>query len=190
MAGNRGERVTMADYCIINASPRVKGRSTDIVESLLGALGDATIDQIDIGITPVSACTACDQCARDSVCPIKDEMGTHCRTLDEASTLIVVAPVYFAGPPSQLKAFFDRLQPYYWQYKRDQEKRPAEKRNAYLFVVREGGDPHGFEPLEVIARSALAVAGFKVQETFDYLGVYDDALREATANAAGMIAGS
>lgn len=173
----------MADYCIINVSPRMKSRSTTIVECLLKELGDASIDQIDIGISPVSGCTACDVCARDSVCPVSDDMETHRRTLDEAKTLIIVTPVYFAGPPSQLKAFLDRLQPYYWKYKREQGEGMPEKRNAYLFMVREGGDPHGFEPLEVIARSALAVAGFKVQNTVDYLGMYDDDLEQMTKTA-------
>jgi hypothetical protein len=73
--------------------------------------------------------------------------------------------VYFAGPPSQLKAALDRLQPHYWKGTRRQPKRPA-----CLYVVGEGGDPHGFAPLVTICRSALAVAGFELVDVRSHIG--------------------
>jgi multimeric flavodoxin WrbA len=85
--------------------------------------------------------------------------------LDEADELHVVSPVYFAGPPSQFKALLDRLQPHYWKNTRTLPKRPA-----YLHVVGEGGDPHGFEPLVTICRSALSVAGFTLETVTPYIG--------------------
>ena len=81
----------------------------------------------------------------------------------------MVSPVYFAGPPSQLKALLDRLQPYYWTNARVEEKRPA-----VLHMVGEGGDPHGFSALVSIVRSALAVAGFRLETVFDWVGKIDN----------------
>ena len=41
---------------------------------------------------------------------------------------------------------------------------------AKLMVVGQGGDPHGFGPLETIMRSALAVAGFRLEEVLPCIG--------------------
>ena len=89
--------------------------------------------------------------------------------LDDADELVVVSPVYFAGPPAQLKALLDRLQPYFWS-----DARAGAKRPAVLHVVGEGGDPHGFEPLVGIVRSALACAGFTLEMVYDWVGKIDE----------------
>lgn len=164
----------MTRFCIINASPRTKSRCVRIVENLLNQLeNEGEVEQIDVGIAPVNPCTACDQCKHTSKCVIEDEMERYRAQLEDADTLIIVSPVYFSGTPAQLKAFIDRLQPYFWTYSRG-----SKKRNAYLFVVREGGDPHGFDPLVTIVRSGLAVAGFTVEDTFDCLNLFDVELDE------------
>ena len=71
-----------------------------------------------------------------------------------------------SGAPSQLKAFLDRLQPYFYANWRAKPKRPAS-----LYVVGEGGDPHGFGPLVGEVRSALAVAGFALESVHDGVGL-------------------
>lgn len=92
-------------------------------------------------------------------------MAELLRLLRVADELTLVSPVYFAGPPSQLKAVLDRFQPCYWAGLRKGPKRPA-----HLIAVGEGGDPHGFEPLVVICRSALAVAGFELVDVQARIG--------------------
>lgn len=87
--------------------------------------------------------------------------------LDAANRLILVAPLYFAGAPAQLKAVLDRLQPYYWS---DIRSRTKKRRAFEVHVVGEGGNPYGFEPLVVTARSALGVAGFKLERVLDWTG--------------------
>ena len=88
--------------------------------------------------------------------------------LEDADELIVVAPVYFAGPSSQLKCMLDRFQPYFWTRTR------ARKRPCTLHVVGEGGDPHGFDPLVGCVRSAAAVAGFRLERVLDWVGKIDE----------------
>lgn len=141
----------------------------------------------------VGGCTGCDAC-RDNIaklaelgeealdddfapCVIDDDMQEIYEFIDAADEITVVSPVYFAGPPSQLKALLDRLQPYYWTNARVEEKRPA-----VLHVVGEGGDPHGFSALVSIVRSALAVAGFRLETVFDWVGRIDND-GEITADA-------
>ena len=140
---------------------------------------------LPVSTLSVAGCTGCDAC-RDNIaklaelgeealdddfapCVIDDDMQEIYEFIDAADEITVVSPVYFAGPPSQLKALLDRLQPYYWTNARVEEKRPA-----VLHVVGEGGDPHGFSALVSIVRSALAVAGFRLETVFDWVGKIDN----------------
>lgn len=127
----------------------------------------------DIDVDP---CIACDYCKLGEGCIIEDAMQDLYEMLDEADDLIVVSPVYFAGPPAQFKAVLDRFQRYFWTDFRAKPKRPAE-----LFAIGDGGDPHGFEPLVGIMRSALAVAGFQVEAVHDCVGRSIDELRAFAA---------
>ena len=98
-------------------------------------------------------------------CVLDDDMQELYPLIDAADELVVVSPVYFAGPPAQMKAVLDRLQPYFWTRVRTGAKRPA-----VLHVVGEGGDPHGFEPLVGPVRSALSCAGFALEVVYDWVG--------------------
>jgi multimeric flavodoxin WrbA len=89
--------------------------------------------------------------------------------LERVDALAVVAPLYFAGPPAQLKALYDRLQPY-WAQRYLLGYPVAEKRSAQLFVVGGGGDAHGYMPLAVTTKSALAVAGFNLEKVNNFIG--------------------
>lgn len=104
------------------------------------------------------------------MCVIGDDMQEVYPLIDAADELVVVSPVYFAGAPSQLKALLDRLQPYFWTDARNGAKRPAT-----LHVVGEGGDPHGFDALITVVKSALSVAGFRLDTVLDWVGRIDEA---------------
>ena len=174
---------------IIVGSPRTNGRSAHLANMLFETCIEECPDD-ELALAPVSTlsvagCTGCDAC-RDNIaklaelgedaigddfapCAIDDDMQEIYELIDAADEITVVSPVYFAGPPSQLKALLDRLQPYYWTNARAEEKRPA-----VLHVVGEGGDPHGFSALVSIVRSALAVAGFRLETVFDWVGKIDE----------------
>ena len=148
---------------------------------------------VSVASTDVRPCCGCDACARASEpadeepmeegdpltphpliaesnasqyrCVIDDDMAEVRKHLDAADELIVVSPVYFAGPSAQFKALLDRLQPYWWSDVRMRGKRPM-----ILHVVGEGGDPHGYDPLVGSVRSAFSVAGFELVSIFDWVG--------------------
>ena len=182
---------------IIVGSPRTNGRSAHLANMLFETCIEECPDD-ELALAPVSTlsvagCTGCDACRGNiaklvelgeealdddfAPCAIDDDMQEIYELIDAADEITVVSPVYFAGPPSQLKALLDRLQPYYWTNARAEEKRPA-----VLHVVGEGGDPHGFSALVSIVRSALAVAGFRLETVFDWVGKID-ADGEITAEA-------
>ena len=174
---------------IIVGSPRTNGRSAHLANMLFETCIEECPDD-ELALAPVSTlnvagCTGCDACRGNiaklvefgeeaidddfAPCVIDDDMQEIYELIDAADEITVVSPVYFAGPPSQLKALLDRLQPYYWTNARAEEKRPA-----VLHVVGEGGDPHGFSALVSIVRSALAVAGFRLETVFDWVGKIDN----------------
>lgn len=183
---------------IIVGSPRVEGRSGALADLLFETcIEECPEDEVflaPVSTLDVAGCTACDFCKRKTKgelteeeqaaedafeeqraedeaphrCVIRDDMDDVYPLLEDADELIVVAPVFFAGPSSQLKAMLDRFQPYFWTRTR------ARKRPCTLHVVGEGGDPHGFDPLVGCVRSAAAVAGFRLERVLDWVGKIDE----------------
>ena len=183
---------------IIVGSPRVEGRSGALADLLFeSCIEECPEDEVflaPVSTLDIAGCTACDFCKRktkgelteeeqasedafeeqraeDEVphrCVIRDDMDDVYPLLEDADELIVVAPVFFAGPSSQLKAMLDRFQPYFWTRTR------ARKRPCTLHVVGEGGDPHGFDPLVGCVRSAAAVAGFRLERVLNWVGKIDE----------------
>lgn len=147
-------------HAILVGSPRADGRCARYATDL--AAREANAQLLSVAGLRIAGCTGCEACrawAPEIRCAFDDDMGIVYRALSEARCVTVAAPLYFAGPPSQLKALLDRLQPHFWAETRKLPKRPAR-----LVVFGEGGDPHGAEPLVTIVRSALAVAGFKLED--------------------------
>ena len=101
-------------------------------------------------------------------CIIDDDMQELYPLIDDADELIIVAPVFFAGASSQLKALLDRFQPYFWTDARHGAPRPAT-----LHIIGEGNDPFGYAPLIGTVRSALSVAGFRLERILDWVGKID-----------------
>ncbi|WP_180326490.1 flavodoxin family protein [Raoultibacter phocaeensis] len=161
---------------VICGSFRPEGKSAHLCDALARRMHDLwPEDEInlfsladDIDVDP---CIACDYCELGEGCIIEDAMQDLYALLDEADSLVVVSPIYFAGPPAQFKAVLDRFQRYFWTDVRTKPKRPAE-----LFAIGDGGDPHGFDPLTGIVRSALAVAGYRLGAVHDCVGKTHDEL--------------
>ena len=134
---------------IIVGSPRVEGRSGALADLLFeSCIEECPEDEVylaPVSTLDVAGCNACDFCKRKAQgamteqeaaddeafeeqraedeaprrCAIRDDMDDVYPLLEDADELIVVAPVYFAGPSSQLKCMLDRFQPYFWTRTRD-----------------------------------------------------------------------
>lgn len=166
-----GNGVPVAGTLVLQASPRARGRCARWAAELAEAAVESgqVVDIVPIARLCIEGCRGCDACRpAPHRCVIRDDMDRLRDQLDAADRLAVVSPVYFSGPPSQLKAVFDRLQPHFWAGTRRLPKRPAA-----LYVVGDGGDPHGYQPLVTITRSALAVAGFSLEQVQERIGAPD-----------------
>lgn len=151
--------------CVFDQIPDTDADEGSQQADVLGGEEPALVHVADLDINPCRGCNGCED-TPGNACVIRDDMDDVMDMLDEAQRLIIVSPVFFAGPPSQLKALLDRLQPHFYRGTRSGQKKPAE-----LYVVGDGGDPHGFAPLETICRSALAVAGYRFEAVHPCIGV-------------------
>ena len=167
----------MDKWLIINGSPRINGKSARVVRLLMAALEHSQpqvgLELFEVASAQVEGCNGCAYCETAGTCIYQDDMTALMQQLDQAQRVLMVMPVYFAGAPSQAKAMLDRMQPYFWEYLKRKRAGlpPVEKRPLALFVVGDGGDPHGFEPLVATVRSSMALAGFAIDEVVPLVGL-------------------
>lgn len=153
------------EILILVGSPRRDGKSALFGRKLkeyLRMLGCA-VTLFEVAKYPVAACTGCGVCSQIGECCIKgDAWGVLSRHMNSCAALVVIAPVYFAGPSGWLKAALDRCQ-MYWARKHVLKNWIPRRRPAHLVVIGEGGDPFGSEPLETICTSALNCADLRIE---------------------------
>jgi multimeric flavodoxin WrbA len=145
----------------IAGSPRRNGNSERLLDACIeGAVeAGADVEKLAVAVQNIGACDSCGECGLTGVCVIFDDMTELYARLEDADALIVASPVYFASVPAQLKAFYDRCQPFWTRiYELGGERRTPLRPGAFL-VVRGGGDPHGFECAITPTKSVFSVLG-------------------------------
>lgn len=173
----------MPSVAVLAGSPRRRGNSARVASAVMHALRVQGV-QAELLLLPdfeVGGCTGCGACEAAGACVLDEREGRGLQLgfaslqarLLAADALALVAPVYFSGPPSQLKAALDRMQPLWCQryLLGRRPPLPLERRRPFdLFVVGAGGDPFGCEALVSCARSSLRMADFELRETHDLVG--------------------
>ena len=170
------------DILFISGSPRTRTSVAllDLVERAARSAG-ANTQRFLLSKKSILPCTGCDGCMETGICVLanKTKNGKFIddylelkASLDRVDAVAVVSPLYFAGPPAQLKALYDRFQPYWVKHYILGEK-SSPKRPAQLFMLGGYSDPHGHEPLATISKSALAVAGFNLEKVNNFIGFVD-----------------
>lgn len=154
------------DWCKDHAWTSEAGRVSGAANDQAGG-AEAEQKQPSVGDDPKRCCQT-------------DDMTELYALIEDCDELVVVAPVYYAGPSSQLKALLDRLQPYFWN--KALRVGRARRKPLTIHVVGEGGDPWGYEPLVTCIRSAFGAAGFRLERVLDWVGKIDEA-GEITAEA-------
>lgn len=149
----------------IAGSPRRGGNSARLLDTCLAGAEErgASTSTLAIADHDIAPCTGCGACARSGVCVIADEMPALLERLDAASAIVVATPVYFASVPAGLKAFYDRLQPY-WSRRYVLGEAMRRYRPGAILLVGAGGDPYGHECAVTTTRSAFASAGVRFAE--------------------------
>jgi len=165
---------------LVSGSPRKRAcvSLVDLIEQGAKESGART-QRFLLSEKHINPCIGCNACCKTGACVYAARLGERggfsddylefTRMLDGCDGLVIVAPVYFAGPSAQLKAVYDRFQPY-WARKYVLGQPFPERRPSQLFVVGSGGDPHGNEPLVAISKSALQIAGFELEKVNNFVG--------------------
>lgn len=175
---------------VLAGSPRLRGNcahlAARVVAPALAGAGESLATEVrELTRFRVAPCLGCGACEHTGVCVLA--RGEHADAgegaapgfaellawLDSLDALVLVAPVYFAGPPAQLKAALDRMQFLWarryllgaWPKLSTEARRPCG-----LVVVGSGGDPFGSDPLVTCCTSALRMANFEVMATERLIG--------------------
>ena len=190
---DHGEKDTR-EVLVLVGSPRERGKSAQLGAAVTKRLREHGLKTtfFEISKYPVAACTGCGACqASGQCCIMGDSWGVLSKHMESCDALLLIAPVYFAGPTGWLKAALDRCQ-MYWSRKYILKSGVPEKRPAHLVVIGDGGDPFGTAPLETICTSALNYANLRIapERTYRYIGVdieqaHADKLADAVLSSLG-----
>ena len=166
----------MANVVVVVGSPRPNGACAKLARKVMMQLAhvnpEISAEVFSISDYRIDPCNGCEYCRSHNKCVQSDDMTYILETIMNSDHLLVITPVYFASVPSQFKALLDRFQPLFWkriELKQTNQPLPK-KRSAYLCVVGDGEDPHGYEPLVTTIRSALALADYSVDDVQTFIG--------------------
>ncbi len=97
----------------VMGSPRKFGNTNELLSSFLDGCEDegAKVERINISEVDIKPCFGCRFCEKEGRCKIEDDDTFEVFSLIKRADVVVVAtPIFFYGPPSQLKSLIDRSQ--------------------------------------------------------------------------------
>ncbi|HDQ08637.1 MAG TPA: flavodoxin family protein [Methanoculleus sp.] len=132
----------------ISGSPRAGGNTDTLLNALLegAASAGATTEAVHLRDYAIAPCTGCERCRRDLTCTrFFDGMHLLYPKVETADRLILGSPTYNYNITPEMKAFIDRLYPYY----RFTAERPGpysgifagQGKTALVFSIAEQKDP-------------------------------------------------
>jgi len=183
----------------IAGSPRRHGNSEILLDALAEgvAVAGGTPVRLAVADVAIAPCTGCNACSATGHCALHDDMDDVFGLIDSADAIVVATPVYFASVPAQLKALYDRCQPYWARRFVLGEPARDPKRSGALIVVGGGGDPFGTACAVTPTRSVMGVLGVSLDDVFELVGpdtkgavrADEAALARARAMGATVVAG-
>ena len=137
----------------IYGSPREGGNSDLLLEKALeGAKSaGAEVTTLRAADLDMGGCEECGNCDETGECSVDDDMQKVYPQLDDADAVILATPIFFYGPPAQLKALIDRAQAP-WNRRRLSKKKTYESGTGYLIAVGATKGKNLFEGTELIAK--------------------------------------
>ena len=172
MASPVTPREEPASVCLMACSPHTDGSSdaaARILEQALLSRGVA-VDRLRLRDWKVRPCVGCGHCvAHPGVCVFDgDDAKELFHRIDRSDVLLLTVPVYFYGPPAQLKGFIDRAQALWTTHPEGSHaKRTA---RAVICAARTRGD-RLFEANLLILRCFLDTLGFGLRDPLLLRGV-------------------
>ena len=140
----------MKKVTVINASPRKNGNTVQILEQFLNKC-DYLINIYNIYDEKIAPCTACNFCEKSGKC-VNNDMKKIIESIFDSDYIVFASPVYCYSFPAPMKAFLDRLQPYYSDEK---YKNPTFSRKGFLLLSCGKSGKYSVEIMEKQTRIAF-----------------------------------
>jgi multimeric flavodoxin WrbA len=127
----------MFNIIAVSGSPRSEGNTELLLNAALEPFvqGGHVVHKFFMSGKKVGYCTACDACADDGVCVIKDDHQELLEKLSCCNALLVGSPVYNRNITAQLLAIFNRMHAI-------THKRPFKDRICFGGAIAVGGSPN------------------------------------------------
>ena len=155
----------MKKAIILNASPRQGGNTDYLLDIFLSECNYETVvyNMYDEKISP---CVACDTCSKTGECFMNDNMHII-KDIFSSDFVIFATPIYCYSYPAPMKAFLDRLQPYYSDEK---YKNPASDRKGFVLATCGKSGKFGTDVIEKQSR----IAFIELSASFEGLFLFTD----------------
>ncbi len=101
----------MKKVTVINASPRKNGYTSQLLKLFLNNC-NYLIDIYNMYDEKLAPCTACNHCQKTGRC-VNSDMDKITESIFSSDYIIFASPVYCYSFPAPMKAFLDRLQPFF-----------------------------------------------------------------------------
>lgn len=156
----------MTKVLALRGSPRKGGNSDTLLEAVLKGVrrSGGEVEVIRLCSLRIQGCTNCGECDATGVCVLKDDMAGLYEKILAAEKMIMAAPIYFYGLPSQAKAFVDRGQAL-WNRKRllmaRGEYQPNSLRKGFLVSVAATKGPRVFDGAILTMKYGFDAMDFK-----------------------------
>lgn len=197
-------RMPSADCLGIGGSPRPGGNTDILIDRVLAGVASRGIatDRAFVRDYCIQPCTGCERCRTDLTCSrFRDGMHLLYPRIEAAKGLVLGCPTYHYNVTAQMKAFIDRLYPYFLftddRPRRWESRLAHQDRKAVVVAVceQEDSDDMGWT-LEAMVLP-LEALGYEVLEAIPVIGHFDrgavasddDALARAEAAGQKLAAG-
>lgn len=166
----------------VNGSPRRGGNSDILLQSVLSGAAEAGAETEEIHLREYRfrGCIGCERCRKGGECiGLMDDMQLVYPRIREARGLVLVSPVYSYNVTALMKAFIDRLYPFYHfdsQRPGPWHSRIAEEgRKAVLVAVGEQHSPEegGMHLTMEVMRRSMGALGFDVVSELPVFGIFE-----------------
>ena len=155
----------MKKVVIINASPRSDGNTKKLIDVFVSECS-YNIIVYNIYDEKIAPCTACDVCSKTGKCHMTDTK----HIIDDifsSDFVIFATPIYCYSFPAPMKAFLDRLQPYYSDEK---YKNPAFERKGFVLATCGKSGKFGIDVIEKQSR----IAFIELSASFEGIYLFPD----------------
>ena len=166
-------------------SPRKKGNTERLLDVVIESAAEHGVqsEKIMVRNLRISPCLEIYECAKTGRCAINDDMNALYPKLLEANVIIMASPIFFYGPPAQLKAVIDRCQAL-WSRKyilKQSPERPPGK--GVVISAAASGGARLFEGLLLTARYFFDTLDIKLEHELLVRGVDEAGAVDGKADA-------